>query len=107
MRARGLSHAERARRPPYDPPDRRFVAEVTSPRTPRCGAPPKGGSLATARRRSSLLADLEDREERLLRDLDAADRLHPLLAGLLLLEELLLARDVPAVALGEHVLAQR
>ena len=33
--------------------------------------------------------------------------LHALLARLLLLEQLLLARDVAAVALGEHVLAQR
>ena len=33
--------------------------------------------------------------------------LHPLLAFLLLLEQLALARDVAAVALGGHVLAQR
>jgi hypothetical protein len=33
--------------------------------------------------------------------------LHALLAFLLLLEQLALARDVAAVALGEHVLAQR
>src|SRR5690348_12865261 len=55
----------------------------------------------------SLFADLEDREEGLLRDLDASHRLHPLLAGLLLLEQLALASHVAAVALGEHVLAQR
>jgi hypothetical protein len=40
-------------------------------------------------------------------DLDAADRLHLLLALLLLLEQLALAGDVAAVALGEHVLALR
>src|SRR5579862_6416518 len=54
-----------------------------------------------------LVADRQDREEGLLRNLDATDGLHPLLARLLLLEQLLLARDVAAVALGEHVLAQR
>src|SRR5258706_13441698 len=48
---------------------------------------------------SSFFADLQDRQESFLRDLDAADGLHALLAGLLLLEELPLARDVAAVAL--------
>src|SRR5258708_1849067 len=48
---------------------------------------------------------LQDGEERLLRDLDAADLLHALLARLLLLEQLPLARHVAAVALGEHGLA--
>src|SRR5690606_38285406 len=47
----------------------------------------------------------QDGEEGLLGDLDGADALHPLLPFLLLLEELALARDVPAVALGEDVLA--
>src|SRR5207244_8582013 len=50
---------------------------------------------------------LQHRQERLLRDLHRSDRLHPLLAFLLLLEKLALARDVAAVALGEHVLAHR
>src|SRR5690606_10821527 len=53
------------------------------------------------------LSDLEHGEESLLRDLDAANALHALLAFLLLLEQLALSRDVAAVALGEHVLAQR
>ena len=44
-------------------------------------------------------------DERLLRHLDPADHLHPLLAFLLLLQQLALAGDVTAVALGEHVLA--
>src|SRR6476646_9922777 len=39
-------------------------------------------------------------DERLLGDLDAADHLHPLLALLLLLQQLALAGDVTAVALG-------
>src|SRR5919202_2810969 len=51
--------------------------------------------------------DLKDRQEGLLRDLHRAHLLHPLLSLLLLLEELPLAGDVAAVALGEHVLAQR
>src|SRR5919108_3661591 len=54
-----------------------------------------------------LLAEVEHGEKRFLRHLDATDLLHPLLSLLLLLEQLALARDVPAVALGEHVLALR
>src|SRR5205085_5753655 len=54
-----------------------------------------------------LLVEVEHGEERLLRHLDRADLLHPLLALLLLLEQLPLARDVAAVALREHVLALR
>src|SRR3954454_10073314 len=50
-------------------------------------------------------AEVEDREEGLLGNLDAADLLHPLLAFLLLLEQLALARDVAAVTLGDDVLA--
>src|SRR5688572_10682518 len=51
--------------------------------------------------------DLEHGEEGFLRNVDAADLFHPLLAFLLLLQELLLAGGVAAVALGQHVLAQR
>ena len=40
---------------------------------------------------TSVLPDLEHGEERLLRNLDSADALHPLLAFLLLLEQLSLA----------------
>ena len=46
-------------------------------------------------------------DEGLLRHLDPADHLHPLLALLLLLQQLALAGDVTAVALREHVLADR
>src|SRR5690606_12623386 len=46
-------------------------------------------------------------EEGLLRNFHVAHLLHALLAFLLLLEQLLLARDVAAIALGEHVFAQR
>src|SRR5690606_41420922 len=45
-------------------------------------------------RSSSAVLDLEHGEERLLREIGRAHLLHPLLAGLLLLEQLLLARDV-------------
>src|SRR2546429_1370191 len=53
------------------------------------------------------LVNLEPREDRFLRDLHGAHLLHPLLSFLLLFEQLALARDVAAVALGGHVLAQR
>src|SRR6266849_4680513 len=56
---------------------------------------------------SRLVFDPQHGEEGLLWDLDGPHHLHALLAFLLLLEELLLARDVAAVALGEHVLALR
>src|SRR4051794_2310525 len=60
--------------------------------------------------RSCLLAisiHLQDGEERLLRDLDRAHLLHPLLPLLLLLEQLLLPADVAAVELGRDVLPHR
>src|SRR5258708_27320391 len=46
-------------------------------------------------------------DEGFLRDFHPADRLHPLLALLLPLQQLALAADVTAIALGEDVLAQR
>src|SRR5208282_3229386 len=54
----------------------------------------------------ALVPHLERREEGGLRDLDLAELAHALLALLLLVQELALARDVAAVALGGHVLAQ-
>src|SRR5918992_1542049 len=68
------------------------------------------GSMTPAWTRTVLgggLIQLEHREERLLRHLHAAHLLHALLAFLLLLEQLALARDVAAVALRDHVLAHR
>src|SRR4051812_25340531 len=53
----------------------------------------------------ALAVEREHGQERLLGHLDGADDLHALLALLLLLEQLALARDIAAVALGEHVLA--
>src|SRR5439155_7118940 len=53
------------------------------------------------------LPDVQHGEKGLLRNFHGADLLHPLLALLLLLEQLPLARDVAAVALREHILAPR
>ena len=59
--------------------------------------------------RDSILAlvHLQHCEECLLRDLDSSDLLHSTLALFLFFEELSLARDVAAVAFGDHVLAHR
>src|SRR5829696_8785136 len=66
------------------------------------------GAQRARRAWSALVAvELEHREERLLRNLDAPDLVHPALAGLLLLEQLALAGHVTAVQLGGHVLAHR
>src|SRR5260370_1381685 len=54
---------------------------------------------------SRALAHFENREERLLRDVDFADSLHAAFAFFLFLQQLALARDVTAVALGQNVLA--
>src|SRR5439155_1284363 len=51
------------------------------------------------------LADFEHRQECLLGDIYATDSLHALLAFLLFFQQLTLARDVAAIAFGEHVLA--
>src|SRR4051812_3529731 len=48
----------------------------------------------------AVAADVQHSEERVLRHLDAPDLLHALLALLLALEQLALAADVAAVALG-------
>src|SRR2546423_14675059 len=58
-------------------------------------------------RSARLHIDLQRGDEGLLRDVDLAELAHALLALLLLLQELALARDVAAVALGEHVLPER
>src|SRR3954471_13390962 len=54
-----------------------------------------------------LLVEAEGGDEGFLGNFDAADLLHALLALLLALEQLALARDVTAVALREDVLALR
>src|SRR3712207_9478728 len=71
----------------------------------RRGESPERGRLLLAG--FSGVAGGQGGDEGLLRDLDPPDGLHPLLALLLLLQQLALAGDVTAVALGEHVLANR
>src|SRR3954471_6294317 len=66
---------------------------------------PRGASRAPSALRR--LVQVEHSQKRLLRHLDATHALPPLLALLLLLEQLSLARDVAAVALREHVLPPR
>src|SRR5271166_5999063 len=56
---------------------------------------------------TALLPDLEQGQESLLRNLDAPDLFHPLLAFLLLLEQLSFSSNIAAVTLGGNVLAQR
>src|SRR5258708_18607099 len=65
-------------------------------------------SARTARRAVSITRSVkaQHRHERLLRDLHIADALHSGFARLLLLQQLALARDVAAVALGDDVLAE-
>src|SRR5690606_22552120 len=54
-----------------------------------------------------LVFDLQDGQEGFLRDLDTADLLHALLAGLLFFEQFFLAGDIAPITFGKHVLAQR
>src|SRR5208282_3610764 len=62
----------------------------------------RAGSATTA-----LLPDLEQGQKSLLRNLDPPDLFHPLLAFLLLLEQLAFSRDIAAVTFGGDVLTQR
>src|SRR6185312_10971661 len=57
--------------------------------------------------RCSLATHFQHREEGFLRNLYVSELLHALLAFFLFLEELALAADVAAIALRQHVLAQR
>src|ERR1700688_2898712 len=68
---------------------------------PPSAAKPRPSSLFLV----AAAGDLQHREKCFLRDVHAADALHALLAFFLLFEELALARNVAAVALGQHVLA--
>src|SRR5262249_46158363 len=69
--------------------------------------PPPTSRLPYARVAWKLLLQAQCGHERLLRDLDPADLLHPLLSLFLAFEEFALPGDVSAVALREHVLALR
>src|SRR3954453_8426846 len=98
--------------PVSPPPAKTSGAEHATPARPLCegGSAPRYRELPSGVRSALAVAvgaDLEHRQERLLGHLDPADLLHALLAFLLLLEQLALARDVAAVALGDHVLAHR
>src|SRR5208337_1840627 len=53
-----------------------------------------------------LFTHAQYRQKRLLRNVHFANSLHALLAFLLFFQQFAFARDVAAVALGEHVLAQ-
>src|SRR6476620_7737766 len=57
--------------------------------------------------RAGLGIHLERREKCTLRDLDLAELAHSLLALLLLLQQLALAADVAAIALGGNILGER
>src|SRR5580658_6422877 len=56
---------------------------------------------------ASAACDLQHGKKSFLRNVHAADALHALLAFFLLFKKLALARDVSAVALGDHVLSNR
>src|SRR5882757_4569746 len=71
--------------------------------TPNAGSVPERRSRAAEGVMS--VVQLQRGHGRLLGDLHATDLLHALLPLLLAVEELALARDVTAVALGDHVLA--
>src|SRR2546426_11746073 len=58
------------------------------------------------KRHSMLVFHGKNRQECLLRDFDPADLFHTLLPFLLFLEELPLARDIPAVTLRQNVFSQ-
>src|ERR1700680_2499577 len=93
---------ERSRRPaprlPSIPaaPRRRAPPTQPAPRSASPAGPPAPLSVGP-----------QHGEEGVLRDVHAADPLHALLACLLLLDQLALAGDVAAVALGDDVLADR
>src|SRR5450755_4914737 len=84
-------------------PAHRSPMKIPSPSFTNCSK----GFKTAGHRSIGLFSDLQHREKSLLRNLDLADLFHALLAGLLLLEQLALARDVAAVAFGQHVLAHR
>src|SRR6266571_1923542 len=89
----------------YSKVNRRGFRETATYR-PRPGAGPANyGTIGPRFPETIASFDLEERQERLLGEVHAPDLLHPFLAFLLLLQELALAGDVAAVALGQHVLA--
>ena len=91
--------------------ERWFTPSLTLPARGREPARNKGGAARGIGQIflmiSLLRPRIQHRQERLLRDVDVADRLHPLLAFLCFAHSLRLRRDVAAVALGGDVLAHR
>src|SRR5258708_37509432 len=79
------------------------MSTTSAPGPPRSATPSNPAADAHGR---SIVPRLQRCQERGLRDVDLAELAHLLLALFLLVEELALAADVAAVALGEHVLAQ-
>src|SRR5882762_8634398 len=102
-------NARASRNSPATPRSRPFLSYGITRRT--AGWVSSSGVVSTTSPRKAVwttrLVNLQDRQEGLLRDLDGPHLLHALLSFLLLLEQLALARDVAAVALRGHVLAQR
>src|SRR6266513_3576199 len=64
-------------------------------------------SVSSGLEQRTSLINLQHCQKSFLRNLYAADLLHPLLSLFLFLEQLALARDVAAVTLRDHVLAHR
>src|SRR5260363_41740 len=58
------------------------------------------------KRLSLFIFNLQNRQKSILRNLHAAHLLHPFFTGLLFFQQFLFARDIAAVAFGEHILAQ-
>src|SRR5437016_500946 len=79
-----------------------MASSVTGPASQASGV-----TICSSMLESLFASDLQHGQEGFLRYFHRADLFHALLAGLLFLEEFALARDVAAVTLGEHVLAQR
>src|SRR5688572_14364696 len=75
----------------------------------RCGIPQTSfpGQAGSLPHVLLIFPRLQHRHERLLRDVDLADRFHPLFAFFLLLPQLPLAGDVAAVAFGGDVFSHR
>src|SRR5581483_2511428 len=92
-------------------PRRKWPLQEFSGRESNAQTSRRAGRPSTGRMTDLLffvrLTHLQHRKERFLRNLHASDAFHPLLAFLLLLEELALAGDVAAVALGQDVFAER
>src|ERR1041384_8199864 len=92
---------------------RRTAAGVVTASTGpwRAASTSSSGVVSTTSPRKAVwmtrLVNLQDRQERLLWDLDRSHLLHALLSFLFLLEQLALARHVAPIALGGDVLAQR